>query len=645
MKRVVKCELRSSRFLINFRILLVLLLLFTNSITGSNKIRFAFLTDIHVAPGALSEKNFGDIIEEIKSSDLNFVILTGDLTNSGTNSELEAVKKALDRLNIPIYVISGNHETNWSESACATFSKLWGEDRFVFEYGPYLFVGFATGPYLKMGDGQVKSEDLEWLQKTLEEKNAKGKLVIAASHYPLAEGLANWFEVTDILKSYGVKVSLCGHGHQLSAYNFDGILGIMGRATVKNGSDLSGYNIVELDGNKLTVFEKELGQQEKYFLSADIKEDASIRTLLSEMNVKDGIRNMNGGEFGLNRPDFSINKKYNHPVIKEIKTSTSILCGVSAMDHLLFYSTSTGKLIALDTRDNLPLWEHYLGGTIYSSPICHKGIVLQGCIDGKLYAFNCKTGKEQWSLDLKKPIIGEPLIESGFLYLAAGNEMNKIDIKQGKIVWTNQQIKGQIQGCPTINKNNIVFGAWDTYLYCLNKNTGEEQWKWTNGHKGVLLSPANITPAISNGIVYIVAPDRYMTAIDLKNGETLWRTNKHMVRESMGISEDGGSIYAKLMNDSLVAVEALADSCKTLWVVDAGFGYEHNPCPVVEHKGIVYAGGKNGLLVAIDKNEQKVKWKYKAGTSAVNRIIVDPKKGLWVSLIEGKIIYIPENKE
>lgn len=41
----------------------------------------------------------------------------------------------------------GNHETTWSESACTTFGRLFGNDgRLAFRAGGYLFVGFTAAP-------------------------------------------------------------------------------------------------------------------------------------------------------------------------------------------------------------------------------------------------------------------------------------------------------------------------------------------------------------------------------------------------------------------------------------------------------------------------------------------------------------------
>jgi len=45
-------------------------------------------------------------------------------------------------------------------------------------------------------------------------------------------------------------------------------------------------------------------------------------------------------------------------------------------------------------------------------------------------------------------------------------------------------------------------------------------------------------------------------------------------------------------------------------------------------------------LTAIDRKTHQVVWMHKCGNSAINKITPDPHKGVWVSLIEGKILHI-----
>jgi outer membrane protein assembly factor BamB len=161
------------------------------------------------------------------------------------------------------------------------------------------------------------------------------------------------------------------------------------------------------------------------------------------------------------------------------------------------------------------------------------------------------------------------------------------------------------------------------------------KWKWDNGKPQNLYSPGNVVPVCSGDRVFIVAPDRYMTAIDIETGEAIWRTGKHMVRESMGISPDRKLVYAKLMNDTLIAVSALESMPVTKWAENIGFGYEHNPCPVEASDDMIIIGTRSGSVIAVDPRSRAILWQYKAGNSSVNKVVADRSGTVWYSLMEG----------
>jgi outer membrane protein assembly factor BamB/predicted phosphodiesterase len=611
-----------------FRSALAILLLSALSGCGeqqSGNLKFAFLTDIHVTVGSANVTNLNLAVEEINLSDADLIIVTGDITNDGSDAELQLAKTILDKLTKPYLIIPGNHETNWSESAGLSIIELWGDDRFITEWNDFLLVGFSTGPYMKMGDGHVKQEDIQWLKSELASRMKPDKKLIAFAHYPLADGLDNWTDVTAILNEYNCLAVFCGHGHRLGLHNFDAIPGVMGRALSQGNPANSGYNIVELRNDSLFVSEKVTGEPVKAPLIA--------------------IHLVNPEEIsGLPvspRPDYSINEAY--PDIVEsfawIDTA-SIFTGVClAGDSMFIYGNSLGWLRAVNHISNQSVWEVKFNGSVFSTPALYKDVVVFGAIDGFIYGMNIHDGTVIWKVDCGTPVLASPLIESNNVYIGGGNEaFYCINLATGCVNWKFDAIDGLIQGKPAIYGENVVFGAWDRHLYCLNSSTGELVWKWDNGKVNRLFSPGNIVPVISNGKVFIVAPDRFMTAIDLKTGMEVWRTAKHKVRESMGISPDGAEVFAKLMNDSIVSVSATGRSLKTLWAIDAGIQYDHNPCPLIASENLVVGATKNGLVTVIDRRTRSVAWMHKTGNSSVNQLLFDASGNIWLSSIEGKIV-------
>ena len=145
-------------------------------------VKLAILSDVHVTPGNANEGKLREAVAEINAVDVDAVMLTGDLTNEGSDEQLRNIKGILDGIRHPFYIIPGNHENNWSQSACKTFNDLWGSDRFVFTIDNLVVVGMNCGPFMKMGDGHIKQEDLLWLDSTLNAMVKPGMRVLSVNH-------------------------------------------------------------------------------------------------------------------------------------------------------------------------------------------------------------------------------------------------------------------------------------------------------------------------------------------------------------------------------------------------------------------------------------------------------------------------------
>jgi outer membrane protein assembly factor BamB len=338
-------------------------------------------------------------------------------------------------------------------------------------------------------------------------------------------------------------------------------------------------------------------------------------------------------------PNKEINKQY--PFIKTTwvyEDNASIMGGMAlSSDSLLVWATSDGVLKVVGKHSKNIKWEKKLGKSIFSTPVVNKDKVIIGTLQGTIKAFNILNGEELWSTNVNHPVFSEGVIEGDYIYISCGKGgVYKLSTLNGTIVWNFANVNGFLQSKVCLTEKEVIFGAWDKYLYCVNKINGSLNWKWTNGHNAILYSPGNVVPAVANNKVFLVAPDRYLTILDQKTGRELYRSNEHKVRESMGITADKKFIVAKLMNDSLLVVST-QQSKPVAQTIDCGFGYEHNPCPLVEKNGIVYAGTKNGVLFAVDINRQKLLWKHKIGNSAVNKILIDNKDTVWIVLMEGII--------
>ena len=114
-------------------VIIFLLLLSTVAFAQRQSFRFAWLSDTHVGSQTAAADLSTSVLDINGMNDVAFVILSGDVTEMGSDSQLETAKSILDSLKKPYYLIPGNHDTKWSASGCTKFLALWGNDKFFFK--------------------------------------------------------------------------------------------------------------------------------------------------------------------------------------------------------------------------------------------------------------------------------------------------------------------------------------------------------------------------------------------------------------------------------------------------------------------------------------------------------------------------------
>lgn len=588
---------------------------------------FALLTDTHISssnPRPMEDLQ-RSIAEINQNPAIEFVVVTGDLTENGDRASIQAIKDALDQLNVPYYAASGNHETTWSESGVMDFSRVFGDSRFAFTHNGMYFIGFNSGPVIRMADGHVAPQDIAWLKHNLDSVSASGNTpIFVFTHYPLRNGdVDNWYDVTDVLREHNVQCIMGGHYHRNLLFDCDGIADVLNRSNLRDKDGVNGYSIISIT-DSIRFNEKRIGEEAKHWLSLPFEQKtygASDQAL---------------------RPNFDVNKEYAnvkrvwHKALKGGIYSTPVTDGKS-----LFIGDDVGVMYSLNLRSGKTNWSFDTGMRIVGSPAVSEGVVVFGSANYNIYGLDAETGKELWHITTNQAVMGAATIHEGIAYIGGGDgRMFAIDIKTGDVKWSFDELKNYVLTRPLVYNDKLYFGCWDTYMYALNLADGSLAWKWNNGNGNPKLSPASVWPVAANGKLFITAPDRYFTCLDVETGEQVWRTKEYKVRETVGLSEDGQTVYSKCMWDTIVAMDATTNEPITRWATHADFGYEHNPAMPLEKDGTLWVSTKNGLLLGMDAQTGKVLWRHKIGNSILNTPLPLSAKECVFTSSEGTITYI-----
>lgn len=590
--------------------------------------KFAHVTDTHVG-GATGAEDLRRTVKDLnQQKNIDFVILSGDITEFGSDEELALSKQILDSLRLPWYVIPGNHDSNWSESGANSFRKVFGKETFFFKHKGYMFMGTTSGPNMRMSPGQIPRENLVWMDSVFAANPDTEVPLIYINHYPQDSSLNNWYEATDRLRGRNTQLALCGHGHANKLYDWDGIPGVMGRSNLRAKDSIGGYNIVTMADGKATYHvRRPLSHTEDSWLAVPLE---NHRYHLQRVSFK--------------RPDYTVNQKYGDKVqlAWTFQDASDLGAGFSAYKNTVITGNTIGDVYALNTATGKKVWNYKTAGKVYSTPAVWKNYVIVGSSDGYVYGLNAKTGELNWKLKTNKAVLGSATVdEKGVAYIGGSDgTFRAIEMKTGKVRWTFDKLKGYVSTKPTLHGSKLIFGDWGNGFYALDSRTGKQLWEWNNGHSNRMFSAAACYPVVSNGRVFIVAPDRFMTCLDLETGNVIWREKKDpiRVRESMGLSVDGQYVYVKTMDGNLLGVSTTADQMDVSWESALQLPYELTPSAIIAKGKFVFVPSHSGLVSAVSVGDGLVSWQYKLSNAMVNPIFVLNENQIIASTMDGMIV-------
>jgi 3',5'-cyclic-AMP phosphodiesterase len=156
----------------------------------------AQISDLHIGgseTGVDPVSHLEAVVEAIRSlpNDVDAVLVSGDLTHDGGPAEFQLARELLERLEAPLHVLPGNHD---SRSLLRQAFELpgMGEEpvNYSVEVGSLRLVAFDSN-VPGQDPGRYSPEQLRWLDAELEARPDQPTL-LAMHHPPLATGVREW---------------------------------------------------------------------------------------------------------------------------------------------------------------------------------------------------------------------------------------------------------------------------------------------------------------------------------------------------------------------------------------------------------------------------------------------------------------------
>jgi len=206
--------------LLRLSLLFVLLLASVRPVAA---VVFVHLSDTHInvtGKGRFSQEGIPSLrraVEAIRIINPAFVIITGDITESGDEASMAAYRAEIEKAGVPVYTVQGNHDRP-SKPEC--FNRIVGPTHPVFDVEGCRFIGLNL---------DLADQALALLEEQLADAKAKGiRSVFTFAHYPLlapdnpafniSAGFASLrgeraMRYLALAQAGGIVAHFCGHLH------------------------------------------------------------------------------------------------------------------------------------------------------------------------------------------------------------------------------------------------------------------------------------------------------------------------------------------------------------------------------------------------------------------------------------------------
>jgi outer membrane protein assembly factor BamB len=214
---------------------------------------------------------------------------------------------------------------------------------------------------------------------------------------------------------------------------------------------------------------------------------------------------------------------------KVVWTSTAMgqVRGTPAIvGDLAVFSSSSGKVTAVDVATGAIRWTTDIGGPDDSSVAAADGTVILGRQDGIVIALTITDGKPRWRVDLGDGArLGTPAIADGRVFLASldggpdgSRHISALDLVTGMVLWRFASPGDRPAYTPAIAGGRAITEGEDGSVTALDEAKGTVLWQ-TKAPGGLV----EIVPSISGGMTYGASNDGYAFGMDAATGLVRWQ--------------------------------------------------------------------------------------------------------------------------
>ena len=252
-------------------------------------------------------------------------------------------------------------------------------------------------------------------------------------------------------------------------------------------------------------------------------------------------------------------------VLWETELETTISAGIVAGFGKLFLSDDQGNLISLDQEDGSILWKSFAGGEVLANVDVDAGLVIVKTASGFLNAFNIETGSEEWSYRSVAPNLtvrgsSSPVINDNIVYATFDNgRIGAFNLKTGLPIWDGaisftegvSELDNLIDAdsSPVLEGNRIYTVNFQGNLSVFD--AAQRRMVWESQESSFY------EPFILRGVLGIISADSKISTYSSRTFEDSWKLEEYVLRELSNPEEFKGYILVGDLEGYIHAIDPL----------------------------------------------------------------------------------------
>lgn len=236
----------------------------------------------------------------------------------------------------------------------------------------------------------------------------------------------------------------------------------------------------------------------------------------------------------------------------------------------IFAADAKGRISAIDKNTGKTLWHVNTKNPITSSLAASDSLVYAGTGSAKILALQQTDGKIKWQKDLVNDVLATPLaVDNMVVTKTESGQLNAFAAENGKLLWKYSQEEPPLilrgSSSPKYADGLVITGFASGEIVALDSDTGLLKWRQTVAEPTGSFPVERMVdiaadPIIYNGVIFAATFQGKLAAINLNNGEVLWKTNASTYE---GLAVNKNKVFISDAQDNVIAYDK--DTGEKIW--------------------------------------------------------------------------------